>query len=123
MPATPPFAFPDRPFSVREVLSLTEKVSTFEHAAPMIGLAAIETGPNSDAHAVIGMYLGFGGGAHLSGFDPETNEWESVAMLQSHEITDPAVMGPKTNELMEWLIARYPDEGLVHYERTDPRRN
>jgi len=123
MQSSSPFEFPSRPFTIQEVLDLKHEVETYKHTTPMIGLAAKEPGQSGDGKAVVGIYLGFGGGAHLSGFNPDTNEWESVSTVSPQDFPDPDVMRERTAELMEWLSAQYPGEKFVMYEGVNPRSN
>ncbi len=114
--------FPSRPLSVQEVLELRNQVETFVHTAPLIGLKAESGGQGSGRMEVIGIYLGFGGGAHLSGFDPGLGEWESVSVIESVRDSELAEFGECLDALLEWITQRYPGESLVMYERGDPRR-
>lgn len=116
-------AFPDRPLSVREVLALREKVGAFEHTAPLVGLAPREGGQETDSKAVVGFYVGLGQGAHLLGFDSETESWESVTIVPPEGVGEPASMAPAMEELMTWLEDRHEGAPLITYDRKSARAN
>ncbi|WP_232703553.1 hypothetical protein [Halobacterium wangiae] len=103
--------FPSRPLSVEEVLGLRDHVEVFDHTAPLIGLKSESSGRME----VIGVYLGFGGGAHLSGFDPGLGEWVSVSVLKSVGGAGRGEFGDCADALLEWLQERYSGEDFVMY--------
>jgi hypothetical protein len=108
--------FPARPVSIDEALGLREKVETFDHTAPLIGLARKMRRQATASKSVIGIYVGFGGGIHLFGFEPETADWESVSTASRHELPDPTAIQNGMSDLMSWLSSRYPGKDLVVYE-------
>lgn len=108
--------FPARPVSIDEALALRERVETFDHTAPLIGLATGETGQATASDSVIGIYVGFGGGVHLFGFDPETADWESVRTASYQNFPDPTAIQDGMSDLMEWISSRYSGKDLVVYE-------
>lgn len=121
MASDPVYEFPERPVSIDEALDIRNQVPSFEHTAPLFGLEAVETGQAGEEQAVVGMYVGFGGGAHLFGFDPEDENWKSVHTVPATDL--PEGMKRATEVLVEWLERQYPDEKFALYDRVNPRRN
>lgn len=48
-----------------------------------------------------------GQGAHLLGFDPETETWESVTAVPPKGVGKPAGMVPAMEELLTWIRDRH----------------
>jgi hypothetical protein len=117
MESSSPYEFPHRPFSINEALNLRNKVELFVHTDPLIGLETEHAGQATGKKSVIGIWIGIGSGAHLFGFDPEAEEWESVSLVSVRELPDPTSIQRGMSELVEWLEAKHPGEKLTLYSR------
>lgn len=118
MSSDPVYEFPERPVSLDEALEIRNQVPTFDFTAPLFGLEDVETDQAGERKAVVGMYIGFGGGAHLFGFDPDEENWKSVHAVPEAEFPEGLKQG--TEVLMEWIRRRYPDEQYILYDRMNP---
>ena len=124
MPDSDSEAFPLRPMSTQEAVALKDDVGAFAHTAPFFGLSSLEDGPGTNSRAVVGLYVGFrGGGAHMMGFDPDADDWESVEVLDPDETTAPSQIIAAGETLERWLAERYPTESLVFYKRGNASLN
>lgn len=124
MPDGDQHQFPLRPLTTGEAVALKNGVAAFEYTVPYFGLTSLEQGPGTNSQAVVGVYLGFiDGGAHLMGFDPDAEDWESVAVLEPDEILDLPSMAAAAKSLEKWLANRFPDDSLVFYARGNPGMN
>jgi hypothetical protein len=115
--------FPSRPFSIDEALSLRNRVPSVAHTAPTIGLESRARGQATDAHSVVGLYVGITNGGYYYGFNRETESWESVSVCSYEGTPTGADLAGPLDELMQWLTQRYPDEEFVAYDPNDPAMN